>query len=287
MILSVSRRTDIPAFYSEWFFNRVKAGFMDIRNPMNPQQIRRIEINPEVIDCIVFWSKNPEPMLIRLQELAEFNYYFQFTLNPYDSAIEPNVPNKIELLETFKRLSNIVGSKRVIWRYDPILIAEGIDIDYHIQQFEFFAKSLYGKTETCVISFLDRYRKIEKKLATISARSLHDDEIFILAKAFSEIAKAYTISIQTCAEKYNLQAFGITKGKCINDSLTESLFQISVSKQKDKYQRPECGCVTSVDIGEYNSCGHGCMYCYANGNQDVVRRKIANHQSNSSFLIDL
>lgn len=159
MILSVSRRTDIPAFYSDWFFNRLQAGFVDVRNPMNIHQISRIKISPDVVDCIVFWTKNPKKMLDRLDELSGYNYYFQFTINPYDKQIEHYVPQKSEVIATFQALSMKIGPEKVIWRYDPILLTNKIDVNYHIKYFNELAKRLNGYTNRCVISFVDLYKK--------------------------------------------------------------------------------------------------------------------------------
>ena len=155
MILSVSRRTDIPAFYSEWFFNRIKEGFVYVRNPLNIHLVSRISLDPKLIDCIVFWSKNPKPMLKRLDELKDYMYYFQFTINPYNEYLENRVPKKQQIIDTFHKLSSAIGPQRTIWRYDPILLTNDIDINYHVTYFEEIAKRLYGYTNTCVISFVD------------------------------------------------------------------------------------------------------------------------------------
>ena len=165
MILSVSRRTDIPAFYSDWFFNRIREGFVYVRNPMNIHKISKIKLSPDVIDCIVFWSKNPCPMLSRLDELQPYMYYFQFTINPYDMKLEQNVPTKNGIIETFRVLSDKIGPERVIWRYDPIILTDSISMNYHVKYFEELAKRLQGYTYTCVISFLDLYKKTERNIS--------------------------------------------------------------------------------------------------------------------------
>jgi Domain of unknown function (DUF1848). len=160
MIISASRRTDIPAFYSEWFLNRIKAGFLIVRNPMNPKQLSRIVLTPDVVDCIVFWTKNPTPMLPKLDELKDYNYYFQFTLTGYGQDIERNLPSKKDvLIPAFLELSEKIGAHRVIWRYDPILINSKYSEEYHVSAFKQIAEALNGHTEKCVFSFVDRYRK--------------------------------------------------------------------------------------------------------------------------------
>lgn len=159
MILSVSRRTDIPAFYSSWFFNRIKEGFVYVRNPMNMHRVSKIMLTPQQIDCIVFWSKNPKPMIGRLHELEAYDYYFQFTINPYDTLLEKYVPKKRKVIDTFRALSDIIGPHRVIWRYDPILFTDSIGLNYHREYFAKLAKLLAGYTNRCAISFIDNYKK--------------------------------------------------------------------------------------------------------------------------------
>ena len=285
MILSVSRRTDIPAFYSDWFFNRVREGFVYVRNPMNIHQVSRITLSPDVIDCIVFWSKNPRPMLSRLDELQPYMYYFQFTINPYDMELEQNVPTKNGIIETFKSLSDKIGPERVIWRYDPIILTDSISMSYHVKYFEELAKRLYGYTNTCVISFLDLYKKTERNLRNTSARELNANEMLDLARSLALIATCYGMRIQSCAEAIELGSVGIKHGRCIDSVLIEDLLGVKLVVGKDKNQRPECGCVQSIDIGEYNTCRHNCKYCYANFNSETVKEKSLMHNPNSPLLI--
>lgn len=285
MILSVSRRTDIPAFYSKWFFNRIKDGFVYVRNPMNIHQVSRIELNPELIDCIVFWSKNPKPMLPHLDLLKDFMYYFQFTVNPYDIRLEQNVPTKSSIIDTFKELSDEIGPERVIWRYDPIILTDTITMDYHIKYFNELANRLQGKTKTCVISFVDFYKKTERNLKDTIIREMTQNEMLILAGRLAEIASTYNMNIQSCAEAIELESVGIHHGHCIDNVLIEDLLGVRLVVGKDKNQRPECGCVQSIDIGEYNTCSHMCKYCYANFNKEKVQEKSHHHNPDSPLLI--
>ena len=285
MILSVSRRTDIPAFYSEWFFNRIKEGFVYVRNPMNIHCISHIPINKDVVDGIVFWSKNPSVMMSRLDELSEFNYYFQFTVNSYNQHIETNVPEKKHVINTFKRLSDLISPKRVIWRYDPILITSDINLEYHTKYFEVLAKELKGFTNLCMISFVDFYKKTERNLRSIEARELTENEIHTVAQKFVEICQVYNLKIQTCAEKINLDSYGIKHGRCIDNELIEEISNSRLEVTKDKNQRDECGCISSIDIGEYNTCRHNCLYCYANFNKCEVDKKFAKHNSLGPLLV--
>lgn len=285
MILSVSRRTDIPAFYSEWFFNRLKEGFVFVRNPLNIHQVSRIVLSPDVIDCIVFWSKNPKPMLNRLDELKDYMYYFQFTINPYDKGLELCVPRKEGIINTFKELSEKIGPKRVIWRYDPILLTDSMGIDYHLRYFEEIAKRLKSYTNTCVISFVDLYKKTQRNLHDTTARVPSMKEMMEMAAKLSLIANRYGITVQTCAEDIALETIGVKHGKCIDNALIEDLLGVKLVVSKDPNQRKECGCVQSIDIGEYNTCAHGCKYCYANFKDGVVAKNRMAHNPNSPLLI--
>ena len=285
MIISASRRTDIPAFYSDWFFNRLKEGFVLVRNPMNIHQVSRIALDPDVVDCIVFWTKNPKPMLNKLYELQNYNYYFQFTLNSYYNDIEPNVPSKgKEVIQTFKTLFDIAGRERVVWRYDPILINQKYTIDYHIKYFRRLAELLEGKFEHCVISFVDRYRKNASNFRKNNISELEDHNISEIAESFADIAKELGFIVKTCAEKYDLSSYGICHGKCIDDELIGKIIGTELKVQKDKNQREECGCVESIDIGLYNTCPHGCKYCYANYSNSSVKTNIRKYDPASPLL---
>ncbi len=285
MILSVSRRTDIPAFYADWFYKRIREGQVCVRNPMNRHQVSKIRLSPDVIDCIVFWSKNPKPMLPRLGELADYMYYFQFTVTPYDRELEKGLPQKESVIETFRQLSDRIGPKRVIWRYDPILFSQGMDVRYHLYGFEAIAKRLASCTQTCVISFVDLYQKTRRNLRATTAREPGADEITRLATGLASIASSYGIRIQSCAERIDLEPMGIRHGRCIDRMLIEELLGGRLNVAKDRNQRPECGCVQSVDIGAYDTCSHGCLYCYANTDAKTVYQNRRLHDPSSPLLI--
>ena len=252
---------------------------------MNRHQISKINLSPSLIDCIVFWSKNPRPMLNRLDLLEKYMYYFQFTINPYNTEFESTVPKKNSVIETFKQLSDKIGPKRVIWRYDPILLTNNIDINYHLKYFEKIAKRLYTYTNTCVISFIDLYKKVERNIVNTTAREPCINEMISLAMGIVKIANSYGISVQSCAEKIELEQLGIKHGKCIDNILIEDLLGIKIIVSKDKNQRSECGCVQSIDIGEYNTCPHNCIYCYANFNKNLVLKNKIRHNPFSPLLI--
>jgi DNA repair photolyase len=285
MIISCSRRTDIPAFYSDWFFNRVYEGYVLVRNPLNPKQLRNISLAPPDVDCIVFWTKNPEPMMDRLQLLQDYNFYFQFTLTPYNKDIEPNLPSKPQIIDTFLKLSDKIGKKRIIWRYDPILLSDTMRREYHVEHFAKIAQRFSGHTKKCIISFIDMYHHIQSRMADRSVRSPDESEMRVLAEKIAQIANDNKIIVETCAEKIDLADLGIGHGRCIDDRLISELTGIKLNIGKDKYQRNLCGCVASVDIGEYNTCKHLCSYCYANVNQKKVEKNYALHHSTSPYFL--
>ncbi|MCI9631830.1 MAG: DUF1848 domain-containing protein [Ruminococcus sp.] len=285
MILSVSRRTDIPAFYAEWFFQRIREGFLYVRNPMNPRQVSRIGLSPEVVDCIIFWSKNPAPMLERLDELREYPFYFQFTLTGYGRDIEPGLPDKRkEVIGTFQKLSEKVGKERVVWRYDPILVNDRYTMEYHWKAFEEIAGCLKGYTEKVVISFVDFYAKTLRNTKDLYLKSLSMEEMRKTAEGMAQIAKSCGLVIETCAEQINLQDVGIRHGSCIDKNRIEKIAGCSLSVEKDKNQREACGCCESIDVGAYNTCRNGCRYCYANYHEEQVRKCIACYDVDSPLL---
>jgi len=284
MIISASRRTDIPAFYSTWFFNRLKEGFVCVRNPMNPKQVSRIELSKDTIDCIVFWTKNPLEMLPKLDLLKDYNFYFQYTLNPYSNDIEVNLPAFEQRLQTFINLSTKIGKERVVWRYDPIIIARDIDVQFHITMFDEMAKILKDYTNTVIISILDNYKKIKRRLQSIEVRDISAEEVELIATSFKNIADKYNLKILSCAEDIDLRPYGINPGKCIDDQLISKLLGQEIKIPKDKNQRAICGCVESIDIGAYNTCLNNCKYCYANYDESIVRDNCLKHDENSPFL---
>ena len=285
MILSVSRRTDIPNYYSEWFFNRLKEGFLYVRNPMNFHQISEIKISPDVVDCIVFWTKNPLPMMERLDELEAYNYYFQFTLTGYGNDVERNLPNKkTSVIPIFQELSNRIGKEKVVWRYDPIFFRNRYNAKYHLKAFRSIAEALSGYTEKCVISFLDIYPKNKKNMDNLLSYDLSDSELRGFAKELSNIAKENHIKIGSCAEKIDLDEYGIIHNSCIDKELIEKIIGCKLKINKDKNQRMECGCVESVEVGTYNTCKNGCVYCYANYSAKSVESNFQKYDPLSPLL---
>lgn len=257
MIISASRRTDIPAFYTDWFVNNVVQSIpFKVKN-------NNILINDTTTDCIVFWTKNPAPLMNRLSEI-KIPYYFQFTLNAYGKDIEPMVPVKsTEMIDTMIRLSDMIGSHKIVWRYDPIMITPKYTVNYHIKYFEELAKRLHNRCRSCTFSFVDMYGKCVPKIQAIGGREPSSEEIDFIAKMFSEIGKVYDMKLQTCAEIINLEQYGITHGACIDANIINEITGKHFSTDKDKSQRLTCHCIPSIDIGNYYTCKHGCVYCYA------------------------
>ena len=284
MIISASRRTDIPAFYPEWFINRINEGYVLVQNPMNHKQISRIPLSPKVVDAIVFWTKNPHNIIKYLHELNNYNYYFMFTITCFDKSIEPGVPDKSIVIDTFKKLSDLIGPKKVIWRYDPIFFTDKFDYKYHIEFFKNTARALRGKTHKCIISFLDLYKKCKNNMCEIDFRQLTVNEVQKLSAEIAEIALTNNITLEACAENYNLQNYGIKPAKCIDDKLISQIAGKELQAKKDKNQRDLCNCVESIDIGTYNTCIHNCIYCYANLNKQSALRNFKQHNPNSPLL---
>lgn len=292
MIISASRRTDIPAFYSEWFMNRIRAGYCTTINPFNRKQVAYVSLKPEDVDVIVFWTKNPEPLIKHLRELDDrgFRYYFQYTLTGYPQALEPQVPELKKGISTFKKLADRIGPEKVIWRYDPIVISNITDTNYHKKQIDHIARELEGSTHRLVISIVDEYRKTKINFDQQERRSINierqisEDQVRDIIEFAVDRTKRSKMEAFSCAEILNLKPFGLMPGKCIDDHYIKRVFGIDVTSEKDKSQRSECGCVHSKDIGAYDTCLHGCLYCYA-GTLSAAKKNQTNHFPDSPSII--
>lgn len=252
---------------------------------MNIHQVSRVSLLPEVVDGIVFWTKNPAPMLDELDRLKEYTYYFQFTLNAYGKDVEPNVPSKNDfVIPIFKQLSVKIGKERIVWRYDPIFFNSKYTIDYHCKYFEQLCSMLCGYVDKCTVSFIDLYKKTERNMSSLNVYNITDEQKVSLMLSLSNIAQKYKINIDTCAEEIDLEKFGIKHARCIDKNRFEKIGSFQLLVEKDKSQRPACGCVASVDIGAYNTCKNGCLYCYANFNPKIVMKNSQCHNSNSPLI---
>ncbi|MGI6563673.1 MAG: DUF1848 domain-containing protein [Clostridia bacterium] len=283
MILSASRRTDIPCHYSEWLINRLQAGYVLTRNPMNPSQIYRIPLSKDIIDCIVFWTKDPLNMLDKLDTLDEldYKYYFYFTLTPYDRSVERKLRDKEDIVRTFKELSRRIGHEKTVWRYDPIILNETFDFAYHKEKFSYLCKQLENDTNQCIVSFVDLYSKLKKD----RLREIRKEEMMEISRMISTVAKDYGITVKACCEESFLSECGMEKASCIDKALIEKICGYGLDLKKDKNQRHGCECYESVDIGAYNTCKNGCIYCYANYSMESVEKNDKRHDPKGELLI--
>ena len=283
MIINTGMRTDIPAFYSDWFMNRIKAGYVLVRNPYDPGHITRYELDPDVVDCLAFCTKNPAPMLKYLGELKAFRQYWLVTITPYGRDIEPNVPPKETVMRDFTALSAALGTDCVGWRYDPIFIDGTYTAERHISDFEQMCAVLSGYTKVCVISFIDLYEKVKRNFPEV--REVTRQERNALGSAFAEIGGRYGITIKGCAEGMELEQYGVDCGGCMTKEVFEAAVGCGLNVPKKRSQRAECACVLGTDIGAYDTCGHFCRYCYANCSKENVKRSMKLHDPDSPLLV--
>ena len=280
MIISASRRTDIPAFYADWFVNRLNAGYCLVQNPFNPAQIKRVSLSPEDVDGIVLWTKNAAPLLPKISELDKFSYYFQYSITPYHSDIEAGLANKkTTIIPVFLALAKHIGSERMIWRYDPIIITPRYSYHYHIAAFTKLCGLLAGSCEKCVIGFAIAYKSVAKNLAGIGHVELGAEEKIRLAADLLCIAKEHGITLCACCESPELYQIGVQPISCINANI------FNINHQHDKKQRNGCNCAVSIDIGAYNTCMNGCLYCYANHSDTKLKQNYSKHNPTGELLI--
>lgn len=281
MILFASGRTDIPAFYSNWFINRVEAGFVDVRNPFNQKLVSRIYFSD--VDLIMFCSKNPLPMINKLDTL-NVPVLFHVTITPYGKDVEPNIPDKRLIIEGVKKLSLVLGIDNVVVRYDPIFLSDKYNVDYHIKAFDKLCKNLNGYVNKIIVSFMDEYKNVRSNKNILKYRAITKEDHKKIGEAFSKSAMDNGMSVQTCFEDEDLTEYGFVKGECLSHELA---YILTGKKFKSSNVRKEkkCECVQMVDIGDYNSCMHMCKYCYANYDEKAVSSNFERHDDNSSLLI--
>lgn len=250
MIISASRRTDIPAFYAEWFANRLREGYALVRNPMNAHMVSRVALTPDVVDCIVYWTKNPLPLLGRFDELTAIPCYVQLTVTGYGKDLEPHLPDKRgEVVPAFIELADRLGKERVIWRYDPIIFTGKYTPAYHERAFAELAGALEGHTEKCVISFVDTYRKNARALGAAGSHAIGAAELQEFCARIAGAARAHGMAIATCAEGIDLEAAGIEHNACVDRALIERILGARLKVGKDRGQRPACGCFAILKWG--------------------------------------
>lgn len=283
MILQTGQRTDIPAFYGQWLINRINEGFLDVRNPYNPNLITRYMINHNTVDGIAFCTKNPLPFIQYLPQIAEYRQYWHMTITPYGTDIEPYVPAYERIIEGFKFVSNNLNPQSVVWRYDPIIVNHNYSVDFHYESFYKLAKSLSGYTDTVVASYLDIYDKVLRNYPE-GNRPSQDVQIKLM-KELVKIANQFGMTLKTCGEGDTFKSIGADTSGCLITDCYERAWNVKLKAPKRTPARPECNCYIHVDIGAYDTCSHFCRYCYANTNQQAVRRNRTNHDPQSSLLI--
>lgn len=281
MIVTASRRTDIPAFYSGWFMNRIRDGYALVPNPRNSQRLGRVELSVRNVDCIVFWTKNPAPMMERFAELESLGYPFivHFTLTPYGRDVEPGLPPKKRLLDTFVELAERIGRQRVIWRYDPVAVDGRFSVHWHMERFSAMCGTLHGHAHRCMLSFVDPYKSIAR-----SFRGVTHEEMRSIAAGFARVAGEYDINLSTCAETVGFEEFGIEHGACVDRKHIEQVVGSRLDVKIDANQREMCLCAEAVDIGAYDTCPHGCTYCYAVSGAEKAARALESHDPAAPML---
>lgn len=282
MILNVSGRCDVPAFFSKWFMNRLKEGYVDVRNPFYPKQVSRIYLKD--VDLIVFISKNPLPMIEHLKEI-KIPILFHITLTPYHKDIEENVIDKTKIIEGIKEISKIIGKENTYVRYDPIIINDKYNIGYHIKAFDRICNLLDGYIEHIIISFVDNYKNVQKNMKVLKIKELTEDDYKIIGENFYRSAKNHHMTVQTCSEENTLVEYGFLKRDCIDRNLAFRLTGKARFKKWSGRNNKYCNCVEMVDIGCYNMCNHLCKYCYANYDEGKIKENMKNHNPNSSLLM--
>jgi hypothetical protein len=296
MIISASRRTDIPAFYTPWLIERLRQGICTVPNPFNPGQVATISLRPEDVDAIVFWTRNPRPLFPYLAELDArgYRYYFQYTLMDNPRLIDPHSPSAGVAARTFRELAERIGPERLVWRYDPIVFTTITDVDYHRLAYERLARELCGDTQRSVISLLDVYAKAKKRLEAMGEQGAGllpfegiPDWLGEMLCNLVAMAGANGMQVYSCAEEHDLQPFGVLPGRCVDDTLIRDVFGLEVCHTKDPGQRKACGCVVSKDIGMYDTCLFGCRYCYATSSFEKARGNYVRHRRESSLLVKI
>lgn len=287
MVLNTGSRTDIPAYYSKWFYNRIREGFVLVRNPYYPSQVTRYLLDPEKIDVMIFCTKNPQPMFGDADSfkalLSTFDTFWFVTVTPYGTDIEPFVPPAEHVIRSFQKLSEQTGKQRISWRYDPIFVTEKYSVAYHIRQFASMTKVLSRYTSQCVVSFIDLYEKTKKNFRGV--RGVTHEEQEQLIDAFSVIAQEYGMQIHLCCENEQLIRKNVDADGCMSKAVLEKALGCKLVVPQKKMAREACTCLLGADIGAYNTCGHGCLYCYANYDRATVLSNMKNHDPFSPFLI--
>lgn len=284
MILNTGGRTDTVQYYTKWLLKRFEEGYVYSRNPLFPGKVTRYELTPDKVDCVLFCSKNYEPILTDLPKItSRFPTYFYYTITAYGRDIEPGVPSIEESMDTLKKLSVIVGKQRLAWRYDPVLLTETYTIASHQETFAKMAKELAPFVDRCIFSFVEMYKKLETNMPELNPLTENDKDI--LARGFGETAAKYWLYIQTCGTNGNYSRYGIHKSGCMTLEMIGAANGITFRDLKHNGMRQGCHCMESRDIGEYDTCLNGCKYCYANKRPELAFENYQYHDHDSPLLL--
>ena len=280
VILNVSGRTDIVAFYTSWFMKRYKEGYVDVINPFQPKLVSRIFFDD--VDMILFCTKNPHPILPYLKEISK-PMLFHVTLTPYQKDVELYVPDKKQIIQDIQELSQILGRDRVVVRYDPIFLSKKYSLEYHKKAFQKMCEALDGYIDKIIVSFLDEYKNVKKNYSDLLYKEFTEKDYQEIGKSFSKSAREHGMVVQTCFEERNLVEYGFVKGECL---AIEEAYQMT-GKKYPTWEARKCKCAKMVDIGAYNTCKHFCKYCYANYDEEQVEKNFCHHDLNSSTLVGM
>lgn len=282
MVVNVSGRTDIVAFYMKWFMNRLEDGYFLIRNPFYNNLVHRIDCDD--IDMFVFCTKNPENLLKNIDRIYK-PFIVHITITPYGRDFEPNVPNKTLIIENVKRLSRIIGKDRIFIRYDPIILNDKYDVDFHVEAFRNIVEMLSGYTNTIIVSFVDEYKNVTKNKETLNNREPNEDDLATIGENFAFIASENGMTVQTCGEVNTLFEYGFIREDCVTSELVESFTGKVIKEKWGARKEKNCNCIHMYDIGAYNSCKHYCKYCYANYSERDIEKNCKNHDEFSPLLL--
>ncbi len=289
MIICASRRTDIPAFYTPWFMNRLREGYCLVPNPYNPLQVSYVSLRPEDVEVIVFWTRNPSPLLRHLKDLDSegYRYYFLFTIMDNPLMLDPHSPAFEKSTRIFRILADRIGRERVIWRYDPLVFTRETNPEFHKNKYEKIAGRLHGYTKRSIFSKVTLYKKTSLRLRAEGIETIPCErrEYDSLMAFMAGSARDHGMDLFSCAQEDDLASHGIRHGKCIDDQHIEETFGLKVPSRKDPSQRKGCGCVVSKDIGMYDSCLFGCVYCYATTSLDKARENQRRHDPRALSVV--
>lgn len=284
MIINTGGRTDSVQYYAKWLLKRFEEGYVLSRNPLFPNKVSRYELDPRTVDCVVFCSKNYEPILKDIRSITDkFNTYFHYTITAYGKDIEPGAPSIDKSIQTFQKLSEIVGKNRIAWRYDPVLFTKIYTLDTHIKTFGYMAKQIVPYVQRCIFSFVEMYKRLEVNMPELKALSEVDKDA--IARELGAIANAQGLYIQTCGTNGDYSKYGIQTSGCMTLEMLGSANGVKFKDLKHKGMRQSCHCIESRDIGAYDSCLNGCKYCYANKSPKKAIQNYKYHDFTSPLIL--